>query len=572
MLESKKPTYAETYEKLPVGVLVINKNSEIAYCNQRAAVLFECSPSDIINKPISTFINIGNELMNPLYEKKIYEQSFFYNNKAFLISAKKDTDMGNIICTLSPERMHKESSRTKLTDLPIEDILNSSQDEIFITDSNGNTLFINSAGKALYGKKPEEMIGNAVNHLVKEGFFSPPLYPIVKKRKEKVSMIQRTISGKTAHVIANPVFDANGQMTHIIFTGRDITEIKNLRKKIERSEVLLHAYKSELEKLQSFNTPSEADIIAISPNMRKVLNMASKMAKVDSTILITGESGVGKGVIANFIHNNSPRKSRSIIHINCGAIPENLMESELFGYTSGAFTGADKNGRKGLIEQADGGTLFLDEIGEMPLNLQVKLLKVLQERKVEPVGSSGSIEVDIRIIAATNKNLKELVKKNTFREDLYYRLNVVPIHIPSLEERPEDVLHLIDFFAEKMNVKYNTSTTFSLEAENALVQYHWPGNVRELENLIERLVVTSENDEITVDDLPEEIRYREAGDGIVIVKDIAPLKQVRDEMEKQLIRKAYEVHKSSYKVAELLGIDQSTASRKINKFIKNDTT
>ncbi|RST77666.1 PAS domain S-box protein [Siminovitchia acidinfaciens] len=565
MLESAKlQQYEDVFNKLPIGVLVIAANGLITVCNQTAAELIGLAVPKIINQPFSGIIPLNKLPSDNTY----HEQQILINNKSFSFSAKKDNELQQTICIIHPTEPMTELRDTKLTDLPIEDILNSSQDEIFITDSEGHTLFVNSAGKALYGKKPEDIIGNAVNQLVKKGLFSPSLFPVVKKRNEKVSMIQRTISGKTAHVIANPVFDVDGNMTHIIFTGRDITEIKNLRKKIERSEVLLNAYKSELEKLQGFNTPPETDIVAISPKMRKVLNMANKIAKVDSTILITGESGVGKGVIAKFIHDNSPRKNNPVIHINCGAIPENLMESELFGYESGAFTGADKKGRKGLIEQANGGTLFLDEIGEMPLNLQVKLLKVLQERKFEPVGSSASVKVDIRIIAATNKNLKELINKGTFREDLYYRLNVVPIHIPPLRERPEDVLHLIDFFAEKMKEKYHTSTTFSLEAENALVQYHWPGNVRELENLIERLVVTSENDEITFDDLPEEVRYREANDAIVVVKDIAPLKQVRDEMEKQLIRKAYEVHKSSYKVAELLGIDQSTASRKINKFIK----
>ncbi|RST74139.1 PAS domain-containing protein [Siminovitchia acidinfaciens] len=557
-------------DQLPLGVMVINKKGTIVYCNQTA--------SDLLNLPTASIIHNSFVHLFSLEEKDIFNDpsdgsdcniKIKFNHKLFSLHLRKNKKTGDIISTFKPvsdiNKTTSKENQTGLVDLPIDDILNSCQDEIFITNSEGKALFVNSVGKSLYGLKPEEMVGKDVDRLVQKGLFSPSLFPVVKKRKEKVSMIQRTIEGKTAHVIANPVFDPNGEITHIVFTGRDITEIKNLRKEIERNETLVEVYRSELEHLKPSTPPK--DLIAISSNMRKVVNVASKVAQVDSTILITGESGVGKGVIAKFIHDKSPRNKQPFVQINCGAIPESLIESELFGYHSGAFTGANAKGMKGLFEQANGGTIFLDEIGEMPLNLQVKLLKVLQEKEVQPIGSSETIKVDIRIIAATNKDLREEIEKNKFREDLYYRLSVVPIHIPPLRERPEDISYMIDFFLDKMNKKYNRANTLSLELINTLVHYNWPGNVRELENLIERLVVTSESNQISLHDLPENFKYKTA-ENTVIVNDVITLKQAKEELEEQLIRKAYGVHNSSYKVADLLGINQSTAIRKINKYIK----
>lgn len=567
MNDTRNGHYEKIFNTLDFGILIVADNGSIIDCNLSAKKLLGLPASDIINHPLTEILPIEDHIEELLSGNTVLNCQVIVRNKAFSVNTKKGQTSKELIFTLVPVTKFEISDEiTQTVDLPIHDILNASQDEVFITDIEGRTLFINSPGRAYYGIDPQEMLGENVGILAKKGYFSPSVFPIVKKRREKVSMIQRTITGKTVHVIANPVFNSENVMTHIIYTGRDITEIKNLRKKIERNEFLLNAYKSELEKLQSFNT-LQTDLISISPKMVKILHMANRIAQVDSTILITGESGVGKGVIAKFIHDNSPRNEHPLIHINCGAIPESLIESELFGYQSGAFTGADKNGRKGLIEQANRGTLFLDEIGEMPVNLQVKLLKVLQERKVQPIGSTATLDVDIRIIAATNKDLKELVNSGQFREDLFYRLNVVPIHIPPLRDRPEDVSHMIDYFMGKMNEKYNLSTFLSLEVENALTHHEWPGNVRELENVVERLVVTSENNEITMSDLPENFFTKEKDIGFLSIREIAPLKEAKEELEKQLIKKAYKLDKSSYKVANLLGINQSTAIRKINKYI-----
>jgi len=261
-------------------------------------------------------------------------------------------------------------------------------------------------------------------------------------------------------------------------------------------------------------------IIYKSKKMDEVLKMAIQVAKSDATVLIRGESGVGKELVAEIIHSSSQRKDKPFIKINCAAIPENLLESELFGYKKGAFTGAIID-KKGKFEEAEGGTIFLDEIGDMPLSLQAKLLRVLQSKEIEPIGGKPK-KVDVRIIAATNKNLEEMVKKGSFREDLFYRLNVVPIVIPPLRERKEDIKPLVEYFLEKFNKKYGKNISISKGAMRMLEIYHWPGNVRELENLIERLVLTSSDLVITPDDIPDHI------------KDY-----IKEEIEKEMGEKSY---------------------------------
>lgn len=461
----------------------------------------------------------------------------------------------------------KHDRRNHLSADDLKTIIDSSFDEIFVTDGDGVVLMVNPAGESYYGIKEEDLIGKNTAQLVAEGLYAPSLYPIVKERKERVSMVQRTKLGKTIHVIGNPVFDDDGNISIIIFTSRDLTEVRYLQEKIERTENLLQTYEAELEELRQTHEPPH-DIIAFSPSMKKILKTIDKIAVVDSTVLITGESGVGKGLVASAIHKRSPRQSENFMHINCGAIPETLIEAELFGYEGGAFTDARKDGKRGLIEQANGGTLFLDEIGELPLNLQVKLLKTLQDHTIQRVGGTLSLKVDVRVIAATNRNLEKMVREGRFREDLFYRLNVIPIHIPPLRKRPEDISSLLDYFLSTYNKKYNRSHTFSLEAENILVHYDWPGNVREVENIVERLVVTAEGDKITVHDLPDTITNKVNDNRYnVYVRDVCPLKEAQEEVEKQLIQKAYNMYQSSYKVAELLGINQSTAYRKMKKYL-----
>lgn len=286
--------------------------------------------------------------------------------------------------------------------------------------------------------------------------------------------------------------------------------------------------------------------------------------------MIYGESGVGKELIAQAIHSGSPRNGKPFIKINCGAIPDNLLESELFGYEKGAFSGASSQGKQGLLELAHEGTLFLDEIGELPLTLQVKLLRAIQEKEIMKVGGSSPIPIDIRIIAATNKNLEEMVRAHQFREDLYYRLHVIPLHIPALRERIEDVEPLVHAFLERFNQKFGTSKYFSEDAMEMLYAYDWPGNVRQLQNVIERIMVVTAGNLITANDLSKIISNRSANTQMPVqVNEIIPMKQAVEMAETQLIQLAFNQYETITKVAQVLEVSQPTLSRRVQKLLKN---
>jgi transcriptional regulator with PAS, ATPase and Fis domain len=288
----------------------------------------------------------------------------------------------------------------------------------------------------------------------------------------------------------------------------------------------------------------------------------------DFTVMITGESGVGKEVLAKFLHINSHRSKGNFIKVNCGAIPENLIESELFGYERGAFTGASVEGKPGLFEIAHGGTIFLDEIGELPYNMQVKLLRVLQEGEFTRVGGVMPRKADVRVVAATHRNLEEMVNERLFREDLYYRLNVIPILVPPLRERPADILALIRYFLEGINAKYHWQKRFGRDALDALHDYHWPGNIRELKNVVERVVAMSRDDIIACDDLPNKIVAQNRESVMRYLTDIVPLEEAVAGVEEALLTKAFEKYGNVRAAAKALGIDASTFVRKRQRIRK----
>lgn len=305
-------------------------------------------------------------------------------------------------------------------------------------------------------------------------------------------------------------------------------------------------------------------IIANSESFRKVVELAQRVATFDgATVLILGESGTGKELVSELLVNNSPRKDMPYLQVNCGAIPENLIESELFGYEKGAFTGADNRGHKGLFEAANGGTVFLDEIGDLPLHMQVKLLRVLQQRKVTRVGGTEPIDINVRVIAATNKNLEQMVREGQFREDLYYRLNVVSVQIPPLRERKEDIVPLLNHFLTVVNQKYHTQKTIFPDTIDAFENYPWPGNVRELENVLENLVITTPGDEIRRENLPKKFWSENGEPAAVGMREILPLKVTVERVELAAIQHAIDQCGSVRKAAAALGVDPSTIVRKM---------
>lgn len=431
-------------------------------------------------------------------------------------------------------------------------------DQVTIFDENGILTKVYKNCDGYFGVSESELIGKSSYELEKIGVFSQSVTSLVLKEKKKVSIIQSTGGGKRLMVTGTPIWNDSGQLTRVINISRDVTQVENLNYQLLEMEKILEWYRDELRKRQ---TIKDTVVVGSSEEIQKITYLIQKVASTDITILLLGETGVGKSFFAKLIHQLSRQRDKNFIHVNCNAIPEALFESELFGYAEGAFTGAAKSGRKGLLELAQNGTIFLDEIGDLPLPIQIKLLNVLQEKSFYKIGSSVPVELKARIITATNKDLLKLVKEGKFREDLYYRLNVLPIQIPSLRSRSMDIQIIAKFFLDKFNTKYNAQKQLSSDAFLILGRYSWPGNIRELENLMERLVITSDSPTITAGDVVNILQVEE--NALLDATDTMPLKKAVEIFEKQLIRKALEKYKSTRKAAKALDIAQSTIVKKM---------
>lgn len=433
-------------------------------------------------------------------------------------------------------------------------IFEASFDYLFVTDAEGRVTKANQAYYRITGIKPEEIIGKTMYELVAQGFYDRSCSIEVIETLKPVTFIQKIKTGRMVLVTGNPIFNETGELTGVITNGRDITELNELKRTVEHVKHLSQHYKKELNCIKGLT-----DCVVASPAMEELMAKISQIAKFDSAILVTGESGVGKEIIAHQIHLQSLRSDMPYIRINCASIPENLLESELFGYVEGAFTGAKKGGKMGIFELANGGTLLLDEIGELPLNMQAKLLRVIQENEVTRIGGSTTTKIDVRIIACTNRNLNEMVTRGEFRKDLYYRLNVVPVRVPPLRERREEIPVLVEYFLSKFNQKYKLNKEIAPSLIEELLLYDWPGNVRELKNVIERAIVTSKDNLISKIILQPNnvIEYEDNLD-----KPNVDLKEIVQKIEKHYIKKYVIKYGSTRKAAEALGISQSTLCRK----------
>ena len=461
----------------------------------------------------------------------------------------------------------KASEDVDLQDSKIKKITDSLYDGFFIINAQGTVLWANKAYVRITGIGLDKVMGKNIKDLENEGWFTPIVSPTVIRTGKSFSVMQSFKTGKNAIVTGNPVFDPNGEIEYIVSNVRDITELNLLRKELKKATQLTESYKTQLSVLQIQDLKLD-NIIAKSNKMNNIIISALHVAHFDTTVLVTGESGVGKEVIAKLIHTSSSRSQKSFMTLNCGAIAPTLIESELFGYEAGAFTGASNKGKPGLFEVADEGTLFLDEIGDLPTDLQVKLLRVLQEQEIFRVGGITPIKINVRIIAATNCNLEELVKQKKFREDLYYRLNVVPIEIPPLKERRDDILPLLLHFCEYFNKKYNLQKHLSFEIIDCLERYSWPGNVRELKNVVERLVIMSQSNELLPEHLPKHMLDDDNEQADIKINKLMPLKQASHDLEKQLILMAIEKYGSTKKVAGVLEVSQSTIVRRLREVNK----
>ena len=418
--------------------------------------------------------------------------------------------------TMSREELEQLASCAINTTRQLDEIIEASYDTLFVTDGEGNILRVNKAYERLIGVSREQLIGVNVKNL--EGDAISRSATLEALRLGKTVTIEQELlhTHSTGYVTSSPIFK-NGKIEMVVSNNRDFNELETLKLQLEHVKQKAQKYANELEYIRKEYLLPDT-LVARDKHALEVIYQARKVAGFDTNVLIIGETGVGKEQYAKFIHDASHRKNGPFIRVNCGAITPTIIESELFGYEKGAFTGANSAGKQGLFEIADQGTIFLDEIGELPYEMQVKLLRVIQERELVRVGGTRPIKINVRILAATNRNLREMVQKNLFREDLYYRLNVVTIEVPALRERPDDIAPLIMHFMSELNDRYRMNKRVSREAYAMLRSYSWPGNIRELKNVLESAAVMSEGDILEREDFmlryeaPEAMRS-DQGDG-----------------------------------------------------------
>lgn len=445
------------------------------------------------------------------------------------------------------------------------DILNCLKVGVYITDGKGNTLFLNDESYKTGGLSKEQVLGKNMKDLEAMGFVENSVSLRTIKSGETEELIQSLGDGNKVYVTGCPLYH-DDRIDLVICTERDITETLTLKKLLNEKDNDTVKIKEEIEYLKRQNIVMWGNMIAEDEKSKSLAEKAKRIAATNATVLLTGESGTGKEVFANFIYENSSRVGKPFIKVNCAAIPENLIESELFGYVPGTFTGADKNGKIGLLEMANGGTLFLDEIAELPFNLQPKLLRVLQEQEIMRVGGSQVIPLDIRLITATNRDLKKSVEAGTFRVDLYYRLNVMPIELIPLRERKNDIKALTLYFIEQFNKEYKLDKTISNEAMRLLQIFDWPGNIRELENVIERIMIAFDGTVITKFQVERAIGVPiESSTNMPVISEQS-LTEMLEQYEKDIIQSMFRKHKHASDVAKALKMNTSTLSRRMKKY------
>lgn len=561
-------------EAAPNGILAADEQGVITHVNIAASKMLGLSREEVLGK------TIGEVLPTFDYKEVLHEGStiigrqIILGNITIVLTANPIIYQGRIIGMVISlqdisdlQAMYNELEAIRALNQELTDVIESSYDGIIVINNYGKVLRVNSSYERIFGTSAAKLLGQDLTET--DGYCRQIWEEILASVIQEGRAISRKLStpeGKEVLITGNPVLTEEGKIIRVVINVRDMTELTRLQAELEQNREETARLSRELRQLRA-RLLNEEGVIFKDEQMLRIVEQALLVARVDSTVLITGESGVGKEVIAKIIHRNSRREKGPFIQVNCGAIPENLLESELFGYEGGAFTGANREGKIGLLELANGGTLLLDEIAELPLSLQVKLLRFLQDQQILRVGGRRPVKLDVRIIAATNRDLKELVKAKAFREDLYYRLNVVPLEIPPLRQRRVDIAPLAHLFLQKFNRKYGLTKKLHQEVFLALESYYWPGNVRELENLIERLVVTTQEDIITLKHLPPHILgSNSSGNFSFIVHDIIPLKDATEMVEKTLISRALECCGSLRKAGRELGITHSTLLRKARQY------
>lgn len=551
-------------------ILAVDADGRILFCNRAMAKKVRSSVIDMIGKNVEDFFSSSRLRMVLQSGKTEAVQKTKIGGKVYMSNRTPILDEGRVIGAVAVlqdvselESIADELEQTKRLNSEMKGIIESCFDGIYVTDGIGRTIRVNTAYERITGIRRDDVLNRTTEDLVNEGFFSESVTLLVLENKRPQTLMQTVKTGRRVMATGTPIIDDNGEISLVVTSVRDVSELYNLQKRLIKEEQLRTEYQYELEKLRQ-TQDTESKVVIKSQKMQEINKLTIRLAQVDTTIMVRGESGVGKEVFADLVHKHSPRRDKPYIKISCVTIPEHLFESELFGYAPAAFTGASKHGKVGIFEAAKGGTIFLDEIGEMPLPAQAKLLRVLQSKEVTRVGSNTVVPVDVRIVAATNRDLKKMVDAGQFRKDLFFRLNVVPVVIPPLRERKEAIPTFVYHFLEKFNQQYGVSKQLSPRAHTLMYDHSWPGNVRELINTIERIVVTTEGDIISVQDLPENMRTGHIQSKTSVVD--GSLRFTMEKVEKQIIEDALKTHGSTHKTARALGVNQSTIVRKMKRY------
>lgn len=556
---------------LNMGFVITDDKFNILYCNKFFKTNICKNNKDILNKKITIYFQDIKVDKEELYFVKYVDNSVYYvihnqlklYNNNFFIFFFYDYSIGN--------ELEKQIVRLSNQQYLYNEMLNKLKDGIYVTDEEGTTTYVNDAFLNLSGLTREQIIGKTVYELRKFNILPNSCCAKVIEANGPVSTVNNYYKGQRCLVSGSPIYDEKGNLAKTIAVIRDVSELDVLMKNITKETNLF--IKSGDFNIKGKNAAKEPVVIINNEKMKSIYGRAKKIVNVDSTVLILGETGVGKDFIATYIYNISNRRTGKFIKINCSAVPEHLLESEFFGYEEGAFTGAQKGGKKGLFEEANGGVLYLDEIGDMPYTLQVKLLSAINDRMFYRIGGTKAVEFNARIIAATNVDLKHLVEEKKFRADLYYRLNVVTFVIPPLRYRKEDIIPLAQQFIEYYNNKYGKNCYFTTNCLEHFLVYGWPGNIRELKNIIERLVLMTDDAFIDTNLFTENLMLNESGTNAIgnnlFIADNKSLKDKIDDYEKEIIETTLAVSKNMKEAAARLGIDLSTLVRKKQKYNLN---
>lgn len=554
----------------PSGIIALDDNCHIIYINPRAHRMLGEAVQGALGKPVTFFIADPRFADWLVTGADNYLAPFPWHQGSIMISASRQGSVslprGYILFLQESNSYEQVDERVQQLRKELSSILENSYDGIIVADGD-SILNVNASFGRITGVAPSTLVGKKIGQLDTQRHIClaavSELIRLTQFHKKTLTLQRRLVSGNEIFLTGNPVLDRFENIVRVVVNIRDITELKSLEDQIKKvTDVCRLGDSRSIENVELFE-----GIVAESPPMRRLLELVLRVSRVDSTVLLEGESGVGKDVFARLIYRLSERRKSPFVSVNCGAIPETLLESEFFGYEKGAFTSAAQAGKAGLFEQANGGILFLDEVGELPLNLQVKLLKVIQDSRCRRLGGVKDMDLDLRIIAATNQDLRAMIAEGSFRLDLFYRLHVVPVKIPPLRERWEDILPLALMFLNKYNRKYQVSHTLGHELMLVLESHDWPGNVRELQNLIERLVVTADASILSVEHLPASITGSagHTNSAFRLFKTLN-LKAARELMEREIIKEAMARMGNTRKAAKIMGVDHSTVVRKAQRY------